>query len=232
LVEQVPEAVPEPASALVANPKPEAPVSVQAESSPSGESDIPLQPASTTIAEGFAGMIPAVGTWKLRGENAAQLDPKQYYAKLVLPLEQGGISTTYSFKARSTGYKWVGLGIHIFARSVATHRGYGEGESILVWLTSDPVYRGDAKTRIQVYRSLRDSYMEKPLGETVIPESIFDLHEYRVEADPAAGSLVVFVDGEERYRLEGLDDFSSGAEVALRALDTAEFMDFRVETAR
>jgi hypothetical protein len=226
------EPVQAPVAPAVRAPEPTAPAIVQAPAV--GDSDIPLEPASTAVALGFAGMVPAIGTWEISGDKAtaAHLEPEEYYAKLVLPLDQDGSKIAYAFKARSTGYKWVGLGIHVFARSVVTHKGYGEGQSLLVWFTSDPVHRGDALTRVQVYRSLRDTYMEDLLGEASLPESIFDLHSYRVEVDPAAGSLVVLVDGVERYRLEGLPDFSSGSEVVLRALDKAEFSDFRVDRIR
>jgi hypothetical protein len=126
----------------------------------------------------------------------------------------------------------VGFGIHVFVRAVKTHKGYGEGESILVWFTSDPLHGSDGSTRIQVYRSIRDSAMVSPFVETVISESLFEVHDFRIDVDPAKESLAVSVDGSERYRLLKTPDFSMADSVALRALDKVEFSDFRVEVAR
>jgi len=203
-----------------------------AEASPVGESDLPPEPDLIAIVEGFSRAKPVTGSWKLSGSSARQVDPKQYYAKLAINVEQGEKPIAYAFKARSTGSGWVGLGIHVYARGSTNPKGYGLGQSILVWVTSDPSHRGDAATRVIAYRSLRDAYMEDVLGEAKIPESIFDEHEYRVSVQPDSGEIVLFVDGAERFRLTGLKDFSAGSMVALRALDMAEFSGFRVEAAR
>ena len=224
---------PAPEPVLAAAPEPEV---AAAEPAPVGESDIPASPEFIILAEGFARLKPYTGAWKIGTGKAEQLDPAHYYAKLAMELGQGQKPMRFSFAARSTGYKWVGLGIHIYARGVATHKLYGEGRSLLVWLTSDPVHNPSAATRLQVYRSLGDSVIADAPAERLldleIPESIFASHEYRVEVDPASGGLAVLVDGVERGRLAGLPDLASASVVALRALDKAEFTDFRVEEAR
>ncbi len=226
---------PEPAAAAIAAnepaPTPEPPVAA-ADQAPLGTSDIPAEPELATIVSGFARLKPVSGQWKIREGSASQTDPKQYYAKLYMSVGQGPKPVAYVFKAKSTGSGWVGLGIHIYARDAAKLQGYGLGKSILVWLTSDPAKRGDAKTRVQLYRSLTDTWMDPWFSEAEIPESVFDEHEYRVRVEPASGELVFSVDGNERLRVSDLKDFTNGAAIALRALDMAEFSDFRVEAAR
>jgi hypothetical protein len=108
------------------------------------------------------------------------------------------------------------------------HRGWGEGNSVLVWLTSDPKHRDDALTRLQVYRSTSDVAMAL-LEETVVPESVFDENRIEVRLDPAAGILAVALNGTERLVRGGFTDLAGGTAVVFRALDRAGFTDFRVE---
>jgi hypothetical protein len=229
---------PEP-PAMAPEPEPEpAPVALapEPEPAPVGESDLAPEPELVSVAEGFARFVKGAGTWKIGPNKAEQLGAEQYYAKIAMPLPQGGEKLRLSFKARSTGSGWAGLGIHVYARGVKSHKYYGEGRSLLVWFTSDPVHRRDPGTRLQIYRSLSDTYIadgaRDMIADLAVPESLFATHEYRVDIDPEKGELAIFVDGAERGRLSGLPDFKLADTIALRALDKAEFSDFRAEAAR
>jgi hypothetical protein len=137
----------------------------------------------------------------------------------------------YSFTARSTGSGWTGLGIHIYRGPAATHRGYGAGKSILIWVTSDPKHYNNDDTRLELYRSLDDINMYR-LNSIVISESIYDANKYAVEIDTNSGTVTVQVNGAERLKASGFSDFSEGEFIVLRSLDTAEFRNIKVEELR
>ena len=107
-------------------------------------------------------------------------------------------------------------------------QGLGEGRSILVWLTSDPKHRDDSLTRLQIYRSSSDIDMTME-QEVVVPESVFDPNEISVRVDPVEGQVAVSLNGTERLRCGGFSGLDGGVSVVFRALDRAEFQDFRVE---
>ena len=131
--------------------------------------------------------------------------------------------------ARSTGADWVGFGIPIHGRGNWKLAGYGGGDSILVWITSDPKAYGDEAPRLQVYRSTDEVNM-KLLSSTVVDVSIYDMHEYRVVFDQSSGTLNVSIDGAERLTLDTIKTMPGSSYAALRALDRAEFADFTITT--
>ncbi len=182
----------------------------------------------TKVLDSFDTAKVAVGDWSITGKRVVQEDKNQLYAKLALSAAQGDIITKYSFSAQSTGKGWTGLGIHIYRDKVLTHAGYGEGNSILIWVTSDSGYYDDNKTRLQIYRSHNDTHMVL-LESTVIPDSIFDVNDYEIFFDKVDDSVSVRVNGIQRLELKGFSEFTSGEWVIFRALDTAEFADFQME---
>jgi tetratricopeptide (TPR) repeat protein len=193
---------------------------------PPAAAAVPVNPA--IVIEGFDSATPGLGEWAISTVSASQTDPSQFFAKLVTPLAQSGKPFRYQVTAKSEGTGWVGLGLHIFVTPVNTYKGYGSGESILVWLTYDPRHLGDAETRLQVYRSYTATVMK--LEESVIiPESIFDFNAIAVEMDPIQGEIKVFINGNERLDHVGLTDIKDGVTVIFRALDRATFREFSVE---
>ncbi|HRW25313.1 MAG TPA: hypothetical protein P5298_12955, partial [Spirochaetia bacterium] len=170
------------------------------------------------------------GTW-VRGESrAAMTDPKAYYAKLVVPTPGLSGATAYEFKARATGSGWVGFGLHVHGRGAWRLTGYGGGDSLLVWVTSDPKAYGDAAPRLQVYRSRGEVAMDL-LAEARLAGSAFEDAAYRVEYDPAAGSVRVYVNGSLALTASGIANPAPFEYAALRALDTAEFSDLTIQDA-
>lgn len=189
------------------------------------------KPSSEIVLEDFNAAIQALGSWAVESDRAVQKDPKQLFAKLVVPLHQGNSRMRYSFTAQSTGNGWTGLGIHIYRGPAGTHRGYGAGKSILIWVTSDPKHYDRDDNRLEVYRSMDDVNMYR-LNSIVIPESIYDANNYAVEMDTKSGTVTVLVNGTERLTTSGFSDFSEGEFIVLRSLDTAEFQNIKVEVLR
>ncbi len=198
-----------------------------------GDSDLPFALGKELLLEGFAAARPIVGTWSIKDGVARQTDHEAFYAKLATPLVQDQRSFSYFFSARSNarGRGWVGLGLHVFTPKSYTLKGYGSGDSLCVWLTRDPVHFKKDITRLQLYRSVNDWDM-KLLDEVPVAESIYDLNRFEVGVDPAAGTVSVSLNGSERLVAKGIKNLRGGVYVMLRALDTAEFTDFRAEVAK
>ncbi|MGO8692177.1 MAG: tetratricopeptide repeat protein [Rectinemataceae bacterium] len=188
-------------------------------------------PLPSPILKGFEAFFPGRGVWRLATGSAEQTNPGEYFSKLVAPLVQSGDPYRYEFTARSEGSGFVGFGIHVFVRSIETHKGWGEGRSILVWLTYDPHRHQSDSTRLQIYRSLRDSYMTM-VRDIPLPISLFEEHRYVVDIDPVRGSLAVSVDDKPELSEEGIPDVGDGAFVAFRTIGRAIISNFRVEVKK
>ena len=182
------------------------------------------------LVQGFGSSIPLVGDWSIKNGIAEQNDEDAFYAKLATPLiqEKGVFTYTFSAKSDARGRGWVGIGLHVFTPKSYTLKGYGSGDSLCVWLTRDPAHLSSDITRIQLYRSVSDWDM-KLLDEVPVEESIYEYHEFQVTVDTAGGTVTISLDGVQRLSEKGVLDLSRGVFVVLRALDRAEFKEFRVE---
>ena len=178
--------------------------------------------------EGFDGSLARMGTWKINKSVLSQTDASQYFSRLEMPLAQGRSPLLYSFKARSGGKGWVGLGLHFFVEDIKKKRGYGEGRSLLVWFTRDRAQRGDDATYIQLYRSDNDVVMER-MFDAELADGIEDWHLVEIVYDPGAEYIAVAVDNSLRIVYKTFFGRDSGATVSLRTLGAgAEFSDFSV----
>jgi len=225
-----PEAVREPAQpvaveAAAAPVVDEEPIS-QAVAEARTDAESPL--AESPLIEGFAAAFPILGTWTANPSACRQTDERALFAKLAIPFAQSGRPLRYTFTARSRGSGWVGLGLHILVDTGQRRRGYGEGRSLLVWLTHDPKHYGDEATRLQVYWSATDVDMTL-VREVAVPESVFDSNLVVIDMNPVEGLLSVSLNGSERLLCDVFPDLPDGVAVVFRALDRAEFQDFRVE---
>jgi hypothetical protein len=170
----------------------------------------------------------------IEGDKARQTDPEAFFAKLAAPMIQDKRTFTYSFVAKSTarGRGWVGVGIHLFVPAFAnTSKGYGAGNSVCVWLTRDPEHYGDKVTRLQIYRS-NDDWTMRMIDEVAVLESVYDANRFDVTVDPISGTVSVSLDGKGRLVAKDVLNLHKGLYVVFRALDTAEFSDFRVEAMK
>ncbi len=190
-----------------------------------------MRPALTEVLiSGFATSEAQLGLWRVGNDSASQIDKSMLFGKLLLPVMQNEKPVLYSFKARSTdpADEWVGLGLHIFVENVEK-RGYGLGDSLLVWLTRDQEVYKNNYTYLQLYRSDDDVNMDRVM-DAVIQEPVTEFIAIEVLYEPVEQYITIAVDGEEKIRYKtwfGIDD---GVEVALRSLGTAEFTDLRVTT--
>ncbi|TVQ25969.1 MAG: hypothetical protein EA382_06240 [Spirochaetaceae bacterium] len=188
-----------------------------------------IQAATTVGHVSFLspGVYPAVGDWTLGHSRAQMTDRSATYAKLVVPHDHARGPTRYSVRARSTGFGRVGFGVHIHGRGEWRHSWYGGGDSILVWITSDPNAYGDAAPRLQIYRSRGEVDMTL-IESVVIDGSVLTLREYSVDYDPVAGTLGVQVDGTTWLSTRGLVAPAYFGFTILRAFDAAEFSDLSI----
>jgi hypothetical protein len=173
-----------------------------------------------------------LGAWQVIGNAATQRDPEMLFGKLVLPLDQGTAPVLYSFDARSndSADEWVGFGLHIYVADVEK-KGYGLGDSLLVWLTRDrEVYKTD-KTHLQLYRSDDDINMGRVM-DAVITDPITDYVGVEVLYEPVRQYITIAVDGVEKIRYKTWFGIDEGLEIALRTLGTAEFRNLTVHTRR
>jgi tetratricopeptide (TPR) repeat protein len=176
------------------------------------------------IGRGFSATERGPGTWKTEGDVIRQIDPDEFFAKLIGP-SPADQTVRYSFSARSLGRGWVGLGLHVLVGGVKTHTGWGEGDSWLVWLTRDPVHFAKDQTRIQIYHSTSDTQMTL-LADQPVAVSIRDWNRLSVETGDALtitlnDAPVASVPLPARAQGPGL--------IALRSIDKAEFQDFLIE---
>jgi hypothetical protein len=154
-------------------------------------------------------------------------DPNALWAKLILPLGEKASPSSYQFEARSTGSGKVGFGMHLHGRGDWELKHYGGGDSILVWITSDPKAYGDATTQIQIYRSRTEVDMSM-IASATIAVSPFDYHTYRIDYDTLSGQLTIYIDDTLTLQSDGLQNWSRYSFAALRAMDTAEFRKVKI----
>ena len=226
--EPPPEPKPEPEPEHEPQPAPEPPIAADEPPAPVFAEDPLNGLRSVRIIDSFKGAVPALGSWTLRGESAEQTDREQLFAKLAVPVRQDSLVTKYSFSARSTGRGWTGLGIHIYRDDAVTHTGYGAGNSLLIWITRDPVHYEDTHTRLEIYRSYSDTFMSRVHGD-IIPESIVEENFYEIVYDRIGNYLTVRINGSERLRLTDNIGLGEGRYVVFRTLDTSGFANFSME---
>ena len=183
-----------------------------------------------TLLEGFSQSVPQLGYWNVIGNTATQTDEDQYFAKLVLPIKQQTKPTLFTFQTRSRGFGWVGTGMHIFATDDHALKGYGYGNSLLVWLTRDPDYYGSADTRLQLYRSDDAVQMEMVL-DAIIEEPMTEYLDVAILYEPEAEYITISVNGIEKLRYKTWFGIDTGLEIALRSLGGyADFKNLKVMT--
>ncbi len=180
------------------------------------------------LLTGFSQGESHIGRWQTEANRAVQGDSEQFFAKLTLPVTNGGKATLYEFSAKSLDTGWVGLGMHIEVSGVEL-RGYGLGRSMLIWLTRDRDAYGHELTHLQVYRSDDDVNMGR-VAEAVIPEVLSEFQRVEILYEPHTEYITVAIDGVDRLRYSTWFDLEHGVQIALRSLGAAEFRDLRVTT--
>jgi hypothetical protein len=182
---------------------------------------------SETVVSGFTAGSSQIGNWQKEDNVLLQNDRNAYFAKYVLPVPQNTEPFLYSFEAVTEGDGWVGLGLHFFARN-SDKKGYGFGESLLVWLTRDPdVYKSD-RTWLELYRSNNDVDMYRVLHGG-IEEPMDEYFKVEILYEPEAEYITIAVNGIDKIRYKTYFGVGNGIEVSLRSLGVAKFRNFSVK---
>jgi hypothetical protein len=169
------------------------------------------------ILEGFKGAVSQTGKWKINGDTAEQLDKNQYFAKLNIPVRQTGLQTLYSFTAKAAAKGWVGLGLHLYVDDVQKKKSWGQGKSLLVWLTRDPETYKNQSSYLQLYRSDDDIHMERVV-DAKIEENMGNFIRVDVLYDPVNEYVTVALNGVEKLRYKTFFAVDRGVSVAIRSL--------------
>jgi hypothetical protein len=95
------------------------------------------------------------GNWRVINGRLTQTDTNENMAMITVPVYQSG-KMLYEFDLRyaeggADGY--AGFGIHICVNNPTNVRSWGNGQSILGWVTYDPKHYGYPGAYIQVYES-------------------------------------------------------------------------------
>ncbi len=169
------------------------------------------------LRSGFADGKTRLGTWKQAAGLLSQTDKGQYFSRLTFPLLQSAKPVLYSFETKTGSKGWVGTGIHLFADGVKKAKGFGEGKSLLVWLTRDAKVRGNDGTYLQVYRSDSDISMERVL-DAKIKERLDGWNKVEVLYEPADEFIVLAVNGTVRAAYRTYFGIGTGVSMSLRTL--------------
>ena len=171
-----------------------------------------------TILSGFKGSVSVSGKWRIKGDTAEQLDKNQYFAKLSVPVKQTGLQTLYSFTAKAAARGWVGLGLHLYVEDARNKKkSWGQGKSLLVWLTRDPETYKNHSTYLQLYRSDDDIHMERVV-DAKIEEDMGNFVRVDLLYDPVNEYVTVALNGVEKLRYKTFFAVDRGVSVALRSL--------------
>ncbi len=181
------------------------------------------------LHSGISGGSTQLGEWTITGNTLYQNDGDQYFAKHVYPVVQSKTPTLFSFSGKSTGDGWVGLGLHIYAKD-NIRKGYGYGDSLLIWITRDEEFYGTGDTRIQLYRSDSEIHMQHVL-DGIITEPITEYLDIDILYLPGEEYISLFINGVEKLRYKTWFEIDSGLEVAFRTLGGgASFKDFSIRS--
>lgn len=182
------------------------------------------------LLSGLAGGMKLMGTWKMDGKSLSQTDLKQFFAKQGYKVIQDQNELVYGFTAKGSNVDKEGYGLHFLVDNTKTGVGYGLGDSYLVWVTRDDLYKNyeSKATYLMLYKSHTDTSM-KELASVVIPEPITDALDIVVKYTNA--KITVYVNGTERlvYAVSGAKKTGTG--VALRTMKgPITFSDLYVRT--
>ena len=101
------------------------------------------------------GWMKVSGTWKVMDGRLVQTDLNEKMAMITIPVTQyGKMLYQFDFKyLKGAEDNYAGFGIHLCVNNPSKKRSWGNGRSVLGWLTWDPKHYGYPGLFIQVYKS-------------------------------------------------------------------------------
>ncbi len=103
----------------------------------------------------LSGWIKVSGDWAVVNGRLVQRDVNEKMAMITIPVKQSGkMLYEFDFKyIKGAEDDYAGFGIHICVKNPARKRSWGNGKSVLGWITWDPKHYGYPGLFVQVYKS-------------------------------------------------------------------------------
>jgi hypothetical protein len=123
---------------------------------------VPLVAFSSTIkvydafnSSSLTGWTTVSGNWRVINGRLTQTDVNEKMALITIPVDQSGIMMyEFDLKYIKGGEdNYAGFGVHICTSNPSMGRSWGNGRSLLGWVTWDPGQYGRPGAFIQVYES-------------------------------------------------------------------------------
>ncbi|MDE0448880.1 MAG: hypothetical protein OXH96_19625, partial [Spirochaetaceae bacterium] len=196
--------------------------------------ELAAAPAGSRVLNGFAAGAaqPGEGAWTVAGGRVSQTDAGATHAKFaVRGVPQAGGATLYGVTAYADAGARSGLGVHFLASATPrTANTWNYGNSYLVWITQEVGFYDTDHAHVQLYQSrdgnrlmwLNSTKVARSLDSEVTIEALYQPGDCppMAAAGSCAGSISVFVDGAEQFKVMATGAVSARAAdtVALRAL--------------
>ena len=195
--------------------------------------ELAAAPAGGRVVNGFGGGAaqPDEGAWTVAGGRVSQVDAAATHAKFAVhDVAPGDGATLYGVTAYADADTRTGMGLHFLAsgtpRSANT---WNYGNSYLVWITQEVGFYDTDHAHVQLYQSLdgnrlmwlNSARIARSLNSEVTVEALYQPGDCPpMAAGSCAGSISVFVDGTEQFKVMASGAVSAQAAdtVALRAL--------------
>ncbi len=186
-----------------------------------------VRAVSRPVKSGWAGGLPARGSWSTVGEALRQTSAGEKFAKYTMPVQQDADELVYTFKGTGDTSSWSGYGLHFLGSGSKQNDMYGYGSSYLVWVTRDPGNTQSDKTFVQLYRSYDDIRMVQ-LASKAINESIGATLDITVYVNRRTGVVGVGVGTTPVIEFYDPSVIRSGTHVVGRALGQATITNLKI----
>ena len=204
--------------------------------------------AGSRVVDGFADGAPQPdeGAWTVTGGRVSQTDAGATHAKFGMHnVPQADGATLYGVTAYADAAARAGMGLHFLASGTPhTANTWNYGNSYLVWITQEVGFYDTGHAHVQLYQSLdgnrlmwlNSTKIARSLDSELTLEALYQPGDCppMAAAGSCAGSISVFVDGTEQFKVMATGEVSAQAAdtVALRTLGgPVYFLDLYVVSA-
>ncbi len=205
-------------------------------------------PGIARVVSGAGGgrALPDEGSWLASSAGVvSQTDVEASHAKFAIRnVRQPAVPTLYGVSVRTPGAQKLGYGLHFLAsRTPQSGNTWNFGRSYLVWATREHDFYDTKATQVQLYESfdgnrlmwLNSRNLLQGLTPGLTLEALYhpDDCPEPMGGAPCYGSITVFVDGVEQFKVAVSENVAGQAadSIALRALGgPIEFADLYVHS--